>query len=363
MGKPFRWPAIDGLRAVAVSLVMIGHYAHVTEIGSLGVETFYVISGFLITWLLVSEYEGTGSIRPGTFYLRRSFRIFPAFYVFLFINALVLAGTPAMPRPGFWAAAATYTADYYAATHVEPSGALTHTWSLAVEEQFYLLWPLLLAFLLRKGRRTAGLAVLGVMVAVTVWRVGLVRLVGVPSHYLQFAPDARADFLAVGALVALGWGMPSYQAFATRLDQKRWLLLLTVAALVAVAATLGRARAFELSYPVKVVLLGLLLAQLVGPKGRGTWRLLDRPLMRWLGAISYSLYLYHYLIWVVVGWTISDPMVRGVLGAALTLPVAALSYYGVERPFLRLRERIRPAPVSPERPARFAEMRLGSAPA
>jgi peptidoglycan/LPS O-acetylase OafA/YrhL len=361
MGAPFRWPQIDGLRAAAVSLVMIGHYAHVTEVGSLGVETFYVISGFLITWLLVGEHDATGAIRPTIFYLRRAFRIFPAFYVFLLINALALAGTPAMPRPGYWAAAATYTADYYAATHVEPSGALTHTWSLAVEEQFYLLWPLVLMLLLRRNRGAARLALAGVMAAVTVWRVGLVWLAGVPSHYLQFAPDTRADFLAVGAFVALGWGTPAHQSFEAFLNPRRWLSLLTLAALVAVAATLGLARAFEFSYPAKVVLLGLLLAQLVGSRGRGTWRVLDSVLMRWLGRLSYSIYLYHYLVWVVVGWTISDPVIRGVVGAALTVPIAALSYYGVERPFLRLRDRIRPALVSPEQPTGLAGMGLNSA--
>ena len=97
----FRWPALDGLRAIAVSLVMVGHYAHLTPVGSLGVETFYAISGFLITWLLLREYAMTGVIVKRRFYLRRALRIFPAFYVFLLVCAAVLAGTRRMPPLAF----------------------------------------------------------------------------------------------------------------------------------------------------------------------------------------------------------------------------------------------------------------------
>ncbi len=347
MSAGFRWPALDGLRAVAVMLVMVGHYSHVTEIGSIGVETFYVISGFLITWLLVVEHDSDGVIRTSTFYLRRTLRIFPAFYAFLVVNAIVLTGTADMPRAEFWLASATYVANYYAATHVEPSGALTHTWSLAAEEQFYLLWPPLLGLLLGRGRAAACFGLTFVIAAVTVWRVGLARIVGVPAHYLQFALDTRADFIAVGALIALSWGTNGFRRVVGRLAKARPLPWLTIAALVAVGATAGRARAFEVSYPAKSLLLGALVVQLLALAGRGGWALLDHPAMRWLGALSYSLYLYHYLYhyltWVVVGWAVSDPVARGLLGGALALPAAALSYYAVERPFLRLRERITPA--------------------
>jgi peptidoglycan/LPS O-acetylase OafA/YrhL len=348
LASRFRWPALDGLRAVAVTLVMVGHYAHVTIVGSLGVEMFYVISGFLITWLLLEDYNATGTIDKRAFWLRRTLRIFPAFYGFLIVNALVLAGTAAMPRAAFWAAAGTYTANYYVATHVEPSGALTHTWSLAVEEQFYLVWPLLLTVLLRGGRRTASLLLIGAMAFISVWRCFLAWVVGVPAHYLQFALDTRADFLAVGALVALNWGTPGTRLLAMRLTRRRWLAWLSIAVLAAVAVTFGRARAFEVSFAVNVLVFGAFLLQVLTLGGLSGWGFLDKPVMRWLGAISYSLYLYHYLAWIVVGWLVSDPLTRGILGAVLAVPTAALSYYGVERPFLRLRERIQPA-VAPEK--------------
>jgi len=326
---------------------MVGHFAHVTIVGSLGVETFYVISGFLITWLLLEEHEATGTINKGTFWFRRTLRIFPAFYTFLLVNAAVLAGSSAMPRPAFWIAAATYTANYYVATHVEPSGALTHTWSLAVEEQFYLLWPIALSILLRKRRRTTIAALIGTMALITFWRCGLLWIVGVPRHYLQFALDTRADFLAVGALIAVAWNAESFRAFAARLTRWSWLPLISIGGLGFTAAFFGLAREFEVTSPVDVILLGVLLVQLMTLAGRGWWGILDRPLMRWLGTISYSLYLYHYLIWTAVGWVVSSQLARGILGALLAVPVAALSYYVIERPFLRLRERLRPATATP----------------
>ncbi|HEX9108584.1 MAG TPA: hypothetical protein VF832_15175, partial [Longimicrobiales bacterium] len=145
------------------------------------------------------------------------------------------------------------------------------------------------------------------------------------------------------------------------LSSRSWALLATVAALIAVGSTLGRARMFALSYPLKVLLLALLLVQLLKGGERGLAALLDRPIMRWLGTMSYSVYLYHYLAWVVVGWMIDRPIMRGVVGAALTLPMAVASYYVVERPCLRLRERTRPAPASPGQPELHTGIHLGSA--
>jgi len=185
----------------------------------------------------------------------------------------------------------------------------------------------------------------------------------VTGIYVYVAFDTRADFLAVGALIALGWGTPQYRALTKHVTGRRWLVLVTVAALIVVASTLGRIRAFELSYPLKVLLIGLLIVQLLEGEGGSAWALLDRPVMRWLGTLSYSFYLYHYLIWVVVGWSVDGLVARGMLAAALTLPVAAASYYAIERPCLRLRERVRPAPTSPEQLKRRAGVSLGSAPA
>ena len=333
----FRWPALDGLRAVAVGLVMVGHYGHLSSLGSLGVETFYVISGFLITWLLLREYDATGGIVKRRFYLRRALRIFPAFYVFLVVCAVVLAATPLMPPLIRWLASATYTADYYAATHVGPS-VLIHTWSLAVEEQFYLLWPPVLILLLRGGTRAVRLGLVGLLVGVTVWRIGIIRVWGGSPNYVRFALDSQADFLAIGALLAVSW-TSSEEAQGVWTVRRAWWPWITIAGLVVVTATLDRTWTFEFSFPLKVALLGLLLLQLLQLRGRGVWGLLDHPVMRWLGRISYSLYLYHYLTWFVALQYARGPLAAGLLGAALAVPIAALSYYCVERPLLSLRDR------------------------
>jgi len=162
---------------------------------------------------------------------------------------------------------------------------------------------------------------------------------------VRFALDTQADFLAIGALLAVAWssGAPAAGAWSVR---RTWWPLMTIAGLALVTATLDQAWAFEFSFPVKVALLGLLLLQLLQLGGRGAWGLLDHAVMRWLGRISYSLYLYHYLTWIVAQRLVPDPVAAAVLGAALAVSVAALSYYCVERPFLRLRDRRIAAPTS-----------------
>jgi peptidoglycan/LPS O-acetylase OafA/YrhL len=338
-----RWPALDGLRAVAVLLVMAGHYGHVVPMSSLGVEIFYVLSGFLITSLLLDEHEITGAISIPAFYLRRSFRIFPAFYVSLAVTAFTLAGTAAMPGRDLWIAAGVYTADYAIALHPVPGSALTHTWSLAVEEQFYLIWPLALGLLLRGGARRTRLALVGVIAAVTVWRAWLEGAARVAPNYLFFAFDTRADFLAAGALLAVAWRAPEARAWYGRLAGRRWLPLIPIAALGLIAATLDRSHAYALSFPLKAVLTACLIAQLLCLAGDRLWAVLERPAVRWAGTLSYSLYLYHYLAWLVAGGIAEDPLARGMLALGLSVGVAAASYYAVERPMLGLRDRICPA--------------------
>ena len=163
--KPRNIPSLDGLRAVSVGMVIAAHLSEVVAQkipfiplwlyaawGSLGVQTFFVISGFLITLILLKELNATGTISLGRFYFRRALRIFPAFYVYLAAGlALTLAGVFA-GKPSAFLIAGTYTTNYLGLD----SPLLEHTWSLSLEEQFYLLWPAALLLLgTRKGIKLA----------------------------------------------------------------------------------------------------------------------------------------------------------------------------------------------------------------
>ena len=151
--KSTRLHSLDGLRAVSIVLVLVGHVAGTVNapailtplhnLGNFGVKIFFVISGFLITLLLLDELRRRGKIDMRGFYLRRCFRIFPAFYFFIACMMIAHAGGYLELFPGDLLHAATFTMNY----HHDRAWALNHTWSLAVEEQFYLLWPLLLLLL------------------------------------------------------------------------------------------------------------------------------------------------------------------------------------------------------------------------
>ena len=156
-----RIPSLDGARTVSITLVVVWHIFNMTPIlwrfdyGNLGVRTFFVISGFLITSLLMRELQKTGTIRLRTFYARRFMRLMPAYWFYV---AIVAALIPTGLVDATWhklIPALTYTANYW-----QPLGALGHTWSLSAEEQFYFLWPTALLLLGLKNGRWACLALL-----------------------------------------------------------------------------------------------------------------------------------------------------------------------------------------------------------
>ncbi len=173
-----RIPSLDGLRAVAISLVIVSHlqgtrgFPHFSlpvELGNLGVRVFFVISGLLITTLMLQEHRKYGSISVARFFIRRTLRIFPAMYFFLLVVAVAAKLGLVFLSPGDMFHAATYTMNY----HSGGSWTLGHLWSLAVEEQFYLLWPLAFALF---GLRGAMLGAAGVVLFAPVVRTATLLL-------------------------------------------------------------------------------------------------------------------------------------------------------------------------------------------
>lgn len=333
-----RLPALDGLRAVAVSLVIFGHAGYPIKgiPADTGVNLFFVLSGFLITRLLLREEEETGSVSLSRFYWRRTLRIFPAYYAFLAASFLLdyLAHSPWPTSLGL--SGLTYTVNYYNALHGHPSTSIAHAWSLAVEEQFYLLWPLLFILLAKRRQLVAGLTVL--LVAVVAYRTFQV-FNGASTAYLYNAFETRFDSLAIGCLFAV---------ISTRIQ--RWapmvapnfLAPLAVVVLILLSRFSGSDNYhYAFGFTVEALLCALLIFQCMYLAGQGRIRWLESRPMRYLGTISYPMYLYH-AIGGSFGRRVPGTNVHlEFLGTfAATVIIASLSYYVIERPFLKLRNRV-----------------------
>jgi peptidoglycan/LPS O-acetylase OafA/YrhL len=338
-------PALDALRAFAALLVVFYHITSPRIPGGLGVLAFFVLSGFLITWLLLQEYDRYGTVSLRLFYLRRSLRIFPAFYVYW---AAVVGGRWVSGKRILWPQAIAsffYANDYYQAIRGDPNTALSHTWTLAIEEQFYLLWPA--AFLVLARDRTKALRVtLAAVVFVWIWRFFLKLGMGVWQGYFYEAFDTRLDGLAVGCALAIalhiGAGIPVW----TWLCEAAWKPLITLAFLAGSVLLENR---YQSSYRdlagllVNPLLVAALIVQWMSLSAEHrAWRWLNQPGLVYLGTISYSIYLYQQLVPGLVA-----RVARGMPGPALELATlsaillaASFSYWVIERPFLRLKDRI-----------------------
>lgn len=332
-------PALDGLRAVAVMVVMCSHSTIGYIPGDLGVSAFFVLSGFLITWLLLREQAATGHVALSRFYARRTLRIFPAYYAFLLfsLSADSVLGTPW--SLGLTAAAFFYGMNYYNAFLDHPGTSLAHCWSLAVEEQFYLLWPWIFRFMAPRGRRALALTLTGLACGVLMWRSWLFLGLEVGTAYVYNAFDTRFDNLAVGCLLALAMTSPRSRGIATQLARSQLLPVATLA-LIWFSRTAGPAWHYGPGFSVDALLLAVLVIQLIQLARTPLWRWLDHPVVRYVGRISYPMYLWHAWGFSAARQLDTVPASgRLAIGIALTTGVASLSYLLVEKPFLRIKHR------------------------
>lgn len=332
-------PILNGLRAIAVLLVVFYH-AGLPVPGGFGVLIFFTLSGFLITWLLLAEFRKTGAISLRKFYIRRSLRIFPAFYAYWLILLAVLLVFHRRIVVGQFLASFFYANDYYQAILGDPNTGLSHTWSLAVEEQFYLIWAPAAVILLR--RRWMFPALLYAIPILWTHRLVLV-LFQVHQGYIYEAFDTRAGDLLVGCLLA--W----------LLFNKKWPRLFRVvchpAGLFSIAAALAVLLAAEarwsanfrdtVSFTAEPMLVAALIAGLIDARGTFLGRFLDSSLVSGLGRISYSVYLYQQpLVGPLDKLLTPVPLlVRAPLIAAGVSAAALLSYHAIEKPFLNMKRR------------------------
>ncbi|MGH3076809.1 MAG: acyltransferase family protein [Gaiellaceae bacterium] len=332
-------PVLDAIRGIAILLVLAVHADHRLPGGILGVDLFFVLSGFLITSLLLTEWDRDGSISLRSFYRRRGLRLLPAVVVMLAIVTAIAALT--VDDFGGQFVWVLYSLGYVINLAALGNGIgaenLQHMWSLSQEEQFYLVWPLALIVLLKKGvhPRMLAFALAGLAVALLVYR-GVLGATGVSAGYLLYAPETRSVGLVLGCLAGV---LFSY-GFVRRVPLLLPTALLVPACFaVAVLGLYSRSDAIVFLPLFCIAAAVVLLACVLHPDW---WfaRLVDRAWLRGLGKISYGLYLWHVPIYVAVGW---------MAGLPLAIFVAVLSYRYVEQPFLRRRH---PSPVTRrDRPA------------
>lgn len=351
LGKDFRevisgshLPALDGLRAVAVFTVVASHSNLPLRVpGDLGVSAFFVLSGFLITRLLVRERERTGEVSIRRFYLRRTMRIFPAYYAFLLLSYALDARAGQLWSNTLLANALTYTVNYFNAFNHHPSTSVAHAWSLAVEEQFYLLWPLAFVILAARGRRALVTGVSLAALGAVAWRSWLFLGAHIDPSYVYNAFDTRLDNLAVGCLLALAVDYDTVVAAARRVAKRSWFPIVTLALLLTSRIATPESYHYSIGFTVDALLVATLIVQLLQLYRTRLWSWLEWPAVRYLGAISYPIYLYHQWGASVGRRVVGDAHAfEFAAGVVATVVLASGSYYVIERPFLRLKARYAP---------------------
>ena len=344
-------PALDGLRAVAVGSVMAYHFSGFSDGsmpgGFLGVDTFFVLSGYLITSLLLHEWQGTGTLKLSAFWIRRAKRLFPALLIALTAVTVWAGFAIQSDRLGAFRADGLWTLFYGANWHFIASGQsyfdlfneaspLRHAWSLAIEEQFYVFWPLITFGLLRLGRgrpRFLGAVCVAGIVG-SAFLLSNLYDADDPSR-AYYGTDSRASQLLVGALLAIAltrWSPRSrgsraavqvmgyvgaalcVWAFAASSDTDSWL--------------------YNGGYLGFAFATAAVITAIVQPGRSPLTALLALRPVRWIGQVSYGLYLWHWPVQIAIseartgitGWTLA------VLRIAVTFIATTLSYYLIERP-------------------------------
>jgi peptidoglycan/LPS O-acetylase OafA/YrhL len=344
----FKIPALNGIRAVAALLVFVFHSALLEGFvpGGLGVTIFFFLSGYLITTLLRLEYENAGRISLRHFYLRRAYRIWPPMYIVLLLACLPPIGYPGakLSASAVWAQIANLT-NYYMIfggdEHLIPDTGVM--WSLAVEEHFYLIFPLALAGLMRRlSYRQIG-AVLGcVCLVVLLWRCYLVTELALPGNYIFFASDTRIDSILFGCIMGICLN-PMLDHRCLELSSRTWCWVLGVCAVLIAASEAYTGPFFRSTFRYSVEGLALF------PLFFCAVRFHRWPLFRWLdwswvsglGLISYTFYLCH-LKTLAIAARVFDPhsVSRALCGLLLAIAFSCAMYFLVEKRLARVRRRL-----------------------
>jgi peptidoglycan/LPS O-acetylase OafA/YrhL len=359
-------PGLDGLRALAVAAVVVYHLGFGwAQGGLLGVGVFFTLSGYLITDILLGQWDKSGRLRLGDFWLRRARRLLPALFVMLAVVAVWVNTLDRAELPGFRGdviASTLYVSNWwyigqhasYYAQFAAPAP-LDHLWSLAVEEQFYLLWPWLVLLgvwlLARRGRGRHWMAAVTVaLAAVSAVEMAVLYQPGFDSTRVYEGTDTRAFGLLLGAALAMAW--PTRRKTPLPRAAKWPLDAAGVAGLAVIGVLIWRTNQYSpFMFRGGLVLLSLatvLVVAAVATPGSLLGRALGYGPLRWLGVRSYGIYLWHYPVIVLTAPALAIggmSVTRAVITAAACVAIAAVSWKYVEEPARRGISR--PAPPRP----------------
>jgi peptidoglycan/LPS O-acetylase OafA/YrhL len=331
-----RIPSLDGLRTISVALVVLSHFLPLVGIpdkwnlGMLGVKFFFVISGFLITGLLLKEIDKTETVNLAKFYFRRTLRIFPPYYFYLlmiFIGARYFTELPT----GNFASSVTYTSNYF----VPDTWNLLHTWSLSVEEQFYLIFPFVLLFF---GRRKI-VWLLGALILL----LPFLRLADYSAFsesgkmWIYYGFHANADGLATGCLMAIFYEKLHENLFYLKILSSRLFFVIPFLLLFNNSITDPRAFYLGATFTISNVLIALCIDwSITNYESNFFGNLLNSSPMEQIGVMSYSIYLWQqpFLNHDTKLWFNAFPY--NLIGVAL---FSSISYFFIERVALRWRSR------------------------
>jgi peptidoglycan/LPS O-acetylase OafA/YrhL len=324
---------------------MAFHTSPAAHGGFLGVDVFFVISGYLITTLLLREWSQAGGIDLRAFYLRRALRLGPALLVMLLVAVplilTTLRATMGMSPVTAVASVLLYVANWANVAVTTGIGPLTHTWSLSIEEQFYLIWPLvLIAVLRRRGQApVTGLAVLIGVVAIARW----ICWDATHGGWIYYATTSHCDGLLLGSLLAVLLDRRADDApTAPGSTTAAWVGVAGMALLVARMRIDGDAT-FRYGLLLVAVCSALIVQHLVTSDDGVLVRLLSvRPLVA-VGTVSYGLYLYHFPVFQAVQHQHYGHLLQHSLELGITAALTVFSWFVVERPALRLKDRLPPS--------------------
>jgi peptidoglycan/LPS O-acetylase OafA/YrhL len=344
-----RFGGLDGLRAIAVIVVIIYHLGSgILPGGFIGVDVFFVISGFLITALLLRERERTGSVHLGRFWVRRARRLLPAIALLVIVccTAAWMIGGDLLIGLGLQAlGAATFSSNWLAIaagqSYFDESTPelLRNLWSLAVEEQFYLLWPLLLLLVVLLPRRWMRVGVMLIAASASAVAMAVLFIPGDATR-VYFGTDTHSFGLALGAALAFGAASVDGRARLARMVQALGWLAVAALLLASVLLRDDASATYIGGLPLVAVLTAVAILAAVQPGSRLA-RALDARPMAWVGERSYGLYLWHWPVFVLTAaaTTGASPAARWLVAAValvITVVAAQLSYVLVEQPVRRL---------------------------
>jgi len=348
--------SLDGVRAFAVLVVMARHGdLRFFGGGQVGVDVFFVLSGFLITTLLIEEWNRTSRISLRNFYIRRALRLLPALLgvlIFSEVFALLqLHGSYFLLVQKAILGALFYCANWMRVFDIKSMGPIPHMWSLSLEEQFYFLWPPILLCLLPRFRKTHILTLLLLIITVVAVHRSVLWTGEGSYERIYNGTDSRIDELLCGCMAAL---LMSVEWFRNRVFTKiRYACLPSAILLVGFLPRPMSHRAMSMyGWVIVEFAVAILLCWIVSREAGLIPKALSLQPVVWIGQISYGLYLWHVPIFSKIGGLNLPNAVKTIMMWTLSFAAAEFSHRFIEKPFLNLKSRMRPStPLLISRPA------------